>query len=67
MDTSQQPPTVQLTYTIASGTEHSGRYVADNILHDNPLDQSSRWSGAAQSSNVQQYLLLRLDSPAVLS
>lgn len=67
MEHNEQPPTVQLTYTIVGGTEHSGRYVADNILHDHPMDQSSRWSGAAQSSNVQQYLLLRLDSLAVLS
>ena len=67
MDASQPPPTVQVTYTIAGGTEHSGRYVAENILHDSPLDQSSRWSGAAQASNVQQHLLLRLDSLAVLS
>lgn len=67
METADYPPAVQLTYTIAGGSEHSGRYVAQNIQVNNPLDQSSRWSGTAQSTNTEQWLLLRLDSLAVLS
>lgn len=34
---------------------------------NNPQDQSSRWSGAYQTTNAKQWMLLRLDTPAVLS
>jgi Muskelin N-terminus len=60
------PREVPLPYTIAFSTPHSGRYTSDNILVDNPTDQNSRWSGA-QPGNAQQWLLLRLESLAVLS
>lgn len=58
---------VQLTYTIAGGSQHSGRYVAENILVDKPEEQASRWSGNASSAHTEQWLLLRLESLAVLS
>ena len=38
----------------------------ENILVDKPQDQSSRWSGAFQG-NVDQWVVLRLESLAVLS
>ncbi|KAH9944718.1 Muskelin N-terminus-domain-containing protein [Amylocystis lapponica] len=60
------PPTAVLKFSIAGSSEHSGRYVAENILVDSPLDQASRWSGAYQSPNVRQWMLLRLDDPCVL-
>lgn len=58
---------VALSYSIEGCSEHSGRYVAENIMVNNPQDQSSRWSGAYQTTNAKQWMLLRLDSPAVLS
>ena len=61
------PPTVPLTYSIAQCSEHSGKYVAENIMVDNPQDQSSRWSGAHQTTDAQQWLMLRLDDLAILS
>lgn len=57
---------VPLPYTVSQCSAHSGRYVADNILVDNPLDQSSRWSGAYQG-NVKQWIILQLETLVVLS
>ena len=62
-----EPPTVPLVYRIAGCSEHSGKYVAENILEDKPLDQTSRWSSAYQSPDIKQWLLLRLQDVAVLS
>lgn len=62
-----RPPWVPISYSIASCSEHSCRYVADNIKYDRPMDQSSRWSGASQNQNAQQWLLLELESLSVLS
>ncbi|TCD65352.1 hypothetical protein EIP91_002791 [Steccherinum ochraceum] len=67
MISSSQPPIIPLTYTIAGCSEHSGRYVAENILLDNPLDQASRWSGAYQASNIKQWMLLELSQLSILS
>ncbi|KAL4244322.1 CTLH complex component protein [Abortiporus biennis] len=61
-----EPPTVPISYTIAGCSEHSGKYVAENIMVDNPLDQGSRWSGAYHSTNVRQWLLLKLDTLSIL-
>ena len=55
-----------LTYAIAGCSEHSSRYVAENILTDSPKDQSSRWSGLHEDPHVKQWLLLRLDSPSII-
>ena len=62
----RRPPTTRLTYTITASSEHSHRYVPENILVNAPDDQSSRWSGVHEGSNVKQWLLLRLDSPSVV-
>ncbi|KAI6021604.1 Muskelin N-terminus-domain-containing protein [Pisolithus microcarpus] len=59
-------PTEVVSYTIASCSEHSGNYVADNIKVDRPLDQASRWSGAQQAPSMKQWILLRLDTLAVV-
>lgn len=53
-----------VAYTIAGSSEHSGKYVAENILEDNPEEQSSRWSGAG---NAKQWMLLKTNELCVLS
>lgn len=58
---------VPLKYSIAAASEHSGVYVASNILRDEPADSTSRWSGASQIPHVKQWITLRLDKLAVLS
>lgn len=60
------PPSVPLTYSIVSSTPHSGKYGPENIILDKPQDQGSRWSGALQG-NANQWIMLRLESLAVLS
>ncbi|KAF7983834.1 hypothetical protein HWV62_19101 [Athelia sp. TMB] len=62
-----EPPSVRITYAIAGCSEHSGRYEAANIMIDDPMDQSSRWSGAQHVPGVRQWMLLRLETLAVLS
>ncbi|KAK0210441.1 Muskelin N-terminus-domain-containing protein, partial [Desarmillaria ectypa] len=54
-----------LLYSIAQGSPHSGQYAPENILVDNPSDQSSRWSGASHGA-TKQWILLRLHSLAVV-
>ncbi|KAF9467401.1 Muskelin N-terminus-domain-containing protein [Collybia nuda] len=56
---------VSLPYTIAQCSAHSGKYAAENILVDDPANQSSRWSGAYQG-NANQWIVLRLENMAVL-
>ncbi|VDC07695.1 unnamed protein product [Peniophora sp. CBMAI 1063] len=63
---SAEPSVDSLIYTIAGCSEHSSRYVADNILVDNPKDQSSRWSGLHEDPHVKQWLLLRLENPGII-
>lgn len=58
---------VPLKYSIAAASEHSGAYVASNILRDEPADSTSRWSGASQIPHVKQWVTLRLDNLVVLS
>lgn len=56
----------RLSYSIAGCSDHSHRYVAENILVDSPTDQSSRWSGVHEGPNMKQWLLLRLDELSVV-
>ncbi|KAF8228848.1 Muskelin, partial [Tricholoma matsutake] len=56
---------VALPYTISQCSAHSGRYIAENILVDSPMDQSSRWSGA-YPGNAKQWIILRLETLVVL-
>ncbi|KAI0030784.1 Muskelin N-terminus-domain-containing protein [Vararia minispora EC-137] len=60
------PSPETLTFAIAGCSEHSGRYVAENILVNRPHDQTSRWSGLDEDPHIKQWLLLRLDKPAVI-
>jgi hypothetical protein len=56
---------VNLTYSIAGSSPHSGQYAAENITIDNPGDYTSRWS-SAYPGTTYQWILLRLDSVSVL-
>ncbi|KAH7889083.1 Muskelin N-terminus-domain-containing protein [Phlebopus sp. FC_14] len=62
----QQPSSETIPYDIAGCSEHSGNYVAENIMVDRRHDQSSRWSGAQQPPSMKQWILLRLETLGVL-
>ncbi|CAH3026215.1 unnamed protein product [Porites evermanni] len=53
-----------LTYSIHKCSSHSSNYLPTNILVDKPNDQSSRWS--SDSNSPPQFLILKLDKPAVV-
>ena len=53
-----------ISYTIVGCSEHSGHYVAENILVDRPQDHPSRWSGTPQLPSMP---LLLLETLAVVS
>ncbi|KAJ7772726.1 Muskelin N-terminus-domain-containing protein [Mycena maculata] len=58
---------VPLNYSIVASTPHSGPYRPENILVENPTEQASRWSaGPVPETGTPQWLLLRLDSLAVV-
>jgi hypothetical protein len=63
--TSHPRPT-QLSYTIAGCSEHSNRFVAENILVDLPSDPNSRWSGLHENPSIKQWILLRLDTLGII-
>lgn len=63
--TSHPLPT-QLSYTIAGCSEHSNRFVAENIIVDLPADPNSRWSGLHENPSIKQWILLRLDTLSVI-
>lgn len=56
---------VNLSYSIAGSSPHSGQYTPENIIVDNPGDYTSRWS-SAYPGTAYQWILLRLDSVSVL-
>ncbi len=60
------PPPIQLSYTIAGCSEHSNRFVAENIMVDLPSDPNSRWSGLHENPSIKQWILLRLDTLSVI-
>ena len=60
------PSSSRLSYTIAGCSEHSNRYVAENIMVDAPKDPNSRWSGQHESPSMKQWILLRLDELSVI-
>ncbi|KAI9007518.1 Muskelin N-terminus-domain-containing protein [Phycomyces nitens] len=53
----------KIPYTIFDCSSHSGAYYPQNICHDNPNDQSSRWSSG--QCDQTQYITLKLDSLAI--
>ena len=65
-DSSSRLQSTRLSYTIAGCSEHSNRYVADNITVDAPTDPNSRWSGQHESPSIKQWILLRLDRLGVI-
>ena len=54
---------VKLKYKIHACSSWSARYAPTNILYDNCTDQTSRWSSG---SNLDQFIMLELESPAIL-
>jgi hypothetical protein len=58
-----------LEYTIASSSGHSGEYFAENIPSgsERAWCQGSRWSGNFPHPLEEQYLLLKMEKPGVLS
>ncbi|KAI9062824.1 hypothetical protein FKP32DRAFT_1572733 [Trametes sanguinea] len=66
MNSAEREPDVEpVEYEIAGASEHSGEYVAENILADRPRDHSSRWS-AAFATPTKQWIRLRLKKLSVL-
>ncbi|KAI0335160.1 hypothetical protein GY45DRAFT_1317686 [Cubamyces sp. BRFM 1775] len=61
-----EPAIVTVGYEIAGSSEHSGEYVAENILVDRPKDHSSRWSAAHAAPQSKQWIRLRLKDLCVL-
>ncbi|KAI8992965.1 Muskelin N-terminus-domain-containing protein [Trametes punicea] len=64
--TEREPDVETVEYEIAGSSEHSGEYVADNILVDRPRDHSSRWSAAFAAPPMKQWIRLRLKKLCVL-
>ncbi|KAI0645772.1 Muskelin N-terminus-domain-containing protein [Trametes meyenii] len=60
------PEVVPVRYEVVGSSEHSGEYVAENIIVDRPRDHSSRWSAANGSPNTKQWIRLRLKTLSVL-
>ncbi|KAG0188949.1 Muskelin 1, intracellular mediator containing kelch motif [Apophysomyces sp. BC1034] len=54
---------VKLPYAIFDYSSHSGSYYPQNIYHDKPTEQSSRWSSGIHDH--KQFIILRLDKPVV--
>ncbi|XP_041349762.1 muskelin-like [Gigantopelta aegis] len=54
----------KLNYSIEQWSSYSYNYIPENVCYDKPGDQSSRWS--SDSNNPPQYLLLKLDRPAIV-
>ncbi|KAJ3045304.1 Muskelin 1, intracellular mediator containing kelch motif [Rhizophlyctis rosea] len=52
-----------IKYSIHAWSSHSASYHPQNILVNNPQDQSSRWSSG--SNNQQQYITIKLDRMSV--
>ncbi|XP_074596521.1 muskelin 1 isoform X2 [Brevipalpus obovatus] len=53
-----------LKYSIHKYSSYTPPHVPENILCDEPHDQSSRWS--SESNNPPQFLILKLDYPAII-
>ncbi|KAI0675370.1 Muskelin N-terminus-domain-containing protein [Trametes maxima] len=60
------PEVVPVRYEVVGSSEHSGEYVAENIIVDRPRDHSSRWSAANGSPSTKQWIRIRLKTLSVL-
>jgi hypothetical protein len=56
--------TSKLKYSIHSWSSHSSCFYPENILVDNPNDQSSRWSTG--NNNLTQFIMLELEQVSVV-
>ncbi|XP_013065236.2 muskelin-like isoform X1 [Biomphalaria glabrata] len=54
----------KIQYTVYKWSSYSYNYLPENIYYDRPSDQLSRWS--SDSNNPPQYLILKLEKPAVV-
>ncbi|XP_012935580.1 muskelin isoform X1 [Aplysia californica] len=54
----------KLQYTVYKWSSYSHNYLPENIYHDRPNDQLSRWS--SDSNNPPQFLVLKLERPAIV-
>lgn len=54
-----------LSFNIHSSSGHSAAYIPENILHDNPTDQASRWS--SPTNDTHQFVELVLKKPAIVT
>lgn len=54
----------KLGYTVIGSSGHSASYLPDNVRYNDPTDQASRWSSAANDQN--QFLLIKLDKMAMM-
>jgi len=54
----------KLQYTVYKWSSYSHNYLPENIYHNKPNEQLSRWS--SDSNNPPQYLLLKLERPAIV-
>lgn len=55
----------KLPYNVIKSSSSSGTFLPECILEDKPSEQSSRWS--SETNTPPQYLLLRLEQPAIVS
>ena len=53
-----------MNYTIHECSGYSANYRPENVLRNEPQDQASRWSSAANDQN--QFLTLKLNTPVLL-
>ena len=60
-------PIVKLNYDVAGTSEHSGEYVGEHVKVDRPGDQTNRWSCSRNMPSLKSWILLQLETPAVLS
>lgn len=54
----------KLVYRVIDSSSFSPNYRPEAILEDNPTEQASRWSSAANDQH--QYIILKLDRPALI-
>jgi len=55
----------KLNYKIFKYSSSSSTYLPENILEDNPGDQSSRWS--TEANTPPQFVILKLEKPSIVT
>eukprot|EP00794_Sanderia_malayensis_P006101 gene6101-6805_t len=59
------PKTHSIVYTVHKWSSYSANYHPNNVLSDNPHEQSSRWS--SDSNYPPQFLILKLNKPSIVT